>query len=276
MTYKVLTLHQPWASAMFTPLKRIETRSWLTRHRGKLLIHAAATMPRYAKEFSALLSPEIRKLLPDPLPLGVILGEVEHLECRKTERCSWCCGAGFQYAHPIDRGPCDQAVICGNCGGAGWHPERVCLTEREALFGQYKPGPDERARYGWLNDPPAIIHNADHGERKAGAMDNRTVTDKAEKRRQAKERAKEARRQFPGAILRTQDGKVTIYLVPGSLQDMKVRTHGQSGFVHTSLDDHESLVMFIHALVKRANTMARLANSFVEAMAVEPLKEIGK
>jgi hypothetical protein len=39
--WKVLTLTQPWASLVALGAKRIETRSWTTRYRGRLLIHAA-------------------------------------------------------------------------------------------------------------------------------------------------------------------------------------------------------------------------------------------
>lgn len=42
---KALTLWQPWASLVAGGLKQIETRSWTTRYRGPLAIHAAATVP---------------------------------------------------------------------------------------------------------------------------------------------------------------------------------------------------------------------------------------
>lgn len=37
---KALTLTQPWASLVACGAKRIETRSWATKHRGPLAIHA--------------------------------------------------------------------------------------------------------------------------------------------------------------------------------------------------------------------------------------------
>lgn len=42
---KALTLHQPWASLVALGVKTIETRSWATRYRGPLAIHAGATRP---------------------------------------------------------------------------------------------------------------------------------------------------------------------------------------------------------------------------------------
>lgn len=39
---KALTLHQPYAQLVALDVKRIETRSWTTKYRGQLLIHAGA------------------------------------------------------------------------------------------------------------------------------------------------------------------------------------------------------------------------------------------
>ncbi len=39
---RCLTLHQPWAQAIARGIKMYETRSWSTKHRGDLAIHAAA------------------------------------------------------------------------------------------------------------------------------------------------------------------------------------------------------------------------------------------
>jgi len=38
---KVLSLLQPWATLVVMGIKKIETRSWSTTHRGALLIHAS-------------------------------------------------------------------------------------------------------------------------------------------------------------------------------------------------------------------------------------------
>lgn len=44
---RTLTLWQPWASLVALGVKTIETRSWSTRHRGPLYIHAAARHPTF-------------------------------------------------------------------------------------------------------------------------------------------------------------------------------------------------------------------------------------
>ncbi|HNY25379.1 MAG TPA: ASCH domain-containing protein [Alphaproteobacteria bacterium] len=41
MSVKALTLWQPYATAIALGLKRYETRSWATKYRGKLAIHAS-------------------------------------------------------------------------------------------------------------------------------------------------------------------------------------------------------------------------------------------
>lgn len=94
---KALTVHQPWASLIAAGVKRIETRSWSTKHRGPLAIHAAVRDPRwsefpmaeyYLASGMAILvgtywALDNRSLGPDdpkafaPLPLGAIVATCE-------------------------------------------------------------------------------------------------------------------------------------------------------------------------------------------------------
>ena len=43
MYMKVLTIKQPYASMIVNNYKKYEFRSWKTKYRGKLLIHAGAS-----------------------------------------------------------------------------------------------------------------------------------------------------------------------------------------------------------------------------------------
>lgn len=43
---KALSLWQPWATLIAVGSKRVETRSWATRHRGPIAIHAAKRLNR--------------------------------------------------------------------------------------------------------------------------------------------------------------------------------------------------------------------------------------
>lgn len=46
---RALTLHQPWASFVACGAKQIETRSWPTKHRGPIAIHAGKRRPTFAE-----------------------------------------------------------------------------------------------------------------------------------------------------------------------------------------------------------------------------------
>jgi hypothetical protein len=57
---KALSLHQPWATLMAMGVKQVETRSWSTKYRGPLLIHAAnkwsPEQDRVAREYRHVLA----------------------------------------------------------------------------------------------------------------------------------------------------------------------------------------------------------------------------
>jgi hypothetical protein len=70
-TYKVLTIRQPWASLIVWGVKPVENRSWITNHRGALLIHAGMKYER---------DPELERKYqfgPDDLDYGAVIGIVE-------------------------------------------------------------------------------------------------------------------------------------------------------------------------------------------------------
>jgi len=89
---KAITLWQPWASAMAYQLKRNETRSYPTKHRGPLLIHAAAHKPnRY--DWDILTWAPIAKALAEKgitdtkhFPLGVAVCVVNVVDCVPVEK----------------------------------------------------------------------------------------------------------------------------------------------------------------------------------------------
>lgn len=82
----LLSLHQPWATLLSLGIKTIETRSWDTRERGWLAIHAAKHWNQEAVDLCRIL-PEFRNALngagfdvdtwtrrTTELPLGAIVG----------------------------------------------------------------------------------------------------------------------------------------------------------------------------------------------------------
>lgn len=71
---KVLTIKQPWATLIMQGDKRFEFRSWQTKYRGDLLIHAGKGTDKEAMK-------RLAKYLPDEIPLGKILGKVTLVDC---------------------------------------------------------------------------------------------------------------------------------------------------------------------------------------------------
>jgi hypothetical protein len=80
---KALSLTQPWASALFMDLKHYETRSWTTRYRGPLLIHAAKGFPKYARTFVEDEQTIGGRNLGE-LPLGALLGRIVLVDVVQT------------------------------------------------------------------------------------------------------------------------------------------------------------------------------------------------
>lgn len=74
---KALTIKQPWATLIMQGDKRFEFRSWQTKYRGELLIHAGKTIDKEAME-------RLKKYLPEIIPTGAILGKVNIVDCVKV------------------------------------------------------------------------------------------------------------------------------------------------------------------------------------------------
>lgn len=118
---KALSLWQPWATLMALGSKRIETRSWSTKYRGPLAIHAAKRFTRTERElcglepFAGVLSAGGYDDL-DDLPLGALVAVVDL----------------------VDIVPTDPTLF-----GA----IRTELGEHELSFGNYGPG-----RFAWKTE----------------------------------------------------------------------------------------------------------------------------
>ena len=74
---KVLTIKQPWATLIMQGDKRFEFRSWQTKYRGDLLIHAGKGIDKEAMK-------RLAKYIPKDMPSGKILGKVtlvDYIKC---------------------------------------------------------------------------------------------------------------------------------------------------------------------------------------------------
>jgi ASCH domain. len=85
---KAISLMQPWASLVETGAKKIETRSWSTKYRGPLAIHASKGFPKLLRElcntqpFKSALS-KFGLYADNFLPLGKIVATCELVDCIK-------------------------------------------------------------------------------------------------------------------------------------------------------------------------------------------------
>ncbi len=117
---KALTLTQPWATLVVLGEKAWETRSWRTKYRGPIAIHAARNYPRSAQRLSETDAYYVTTLGKYPitwLPLGAIIGTVELVEIERVE-----------------------AVV------------GVVIGRKEEAFGDYSPG-----RWAWQLANPMIF-----------------------------------------------------------------------------------------------------------------------
>ncbi|OLN21413.1 2-oxoglutarate dehydrogenase E1 [Domibacillus antri] len=83
---KAITIKQPWATLIALGEKRFETRSWQTKYRGQIAIHAGKSIDKEACEDtwikSTLAEHGIRSY--KDLPTGAVLAIAEIQDCHKV------------------------------------------------------------------------------------------------------------------------------------------------------------------------------------------------
>jgi len=127
---KVISLLQPWATLAVIGAKKIETRSWNTKYRGEILIHASKKLTKQqillGQNFNSKFGVGLGFV--DSLPTGAIIGKVNVIDT-------------FQF----DEQTKDSLIYYyDHENKIGWE-----LNEQELTFGDYSPG-----RYGWLVSDP--------------------------------------------------------------------------------------------------------------------------
>jgi len=101
---KCLSVKQPWAWCLFHG-KPVENRTWTTKYRGPLLIHASKTWDRegdlWIRETFPGLLPMF--LAPKERVLGVILGRVDLVDVVTEMDSPWFFGTfGFVLENPVE------------------------------------------------------------------------------------------------------------------------------------------------------------------------------
>ena len=82
---KALSIRQPWVDLLVEGSRTVEIRTWATRHRGPLLLHASGSYGIPEREASARLG----RGRPDPSRLGAIVGIAELVDCRPVREEDW-------------------------------------------------------------------------------------------------------------------------------------------------------------------------------------------
>lgn len=104
---KALSLRQPWAWLAANGHKTIENRTWATRYRGLLLLHAGLQPDR---KFVELLATPLATIdVPDDLAYGGIVGVAELVDCVTECDSEWFVGpVGWllRDARPVEFVPC--------------------------------------------------------------------------------------------------------------------------------------------------------------------------
>ncbi len=132
---KVLSILQPWASLAVLGHKRIETRSWNTKYRGELYIHASlgknykklkADDPLYRFYHPLFAYNKIEPM--EKLPFGAIIGKVDLVETIQFDKNTINREQDFHYGSLFE------------------------YTPQELAFGDYTTG-----RFGWLLANPVMF-----------------------------------------------------------------------------------------------------------------------
>jgi hypothetical protein len=84
---KIISIRQPWATLIVRGIKDIENRSWATRYRGPVLVHASLrrsshSLADIARQFGIDL-PQVE------LPLGGIVGTTNIIDCVDAHPSPW-------------------------------------------------------------------------------------------------------------------------------------------------------------------------------------------
>ena len=84
---KALSIRHPWVDLILAGTKTIEIRTWATRYRGPLLLHASSAYGISERETAARL----RLPAPDPATLGAVVGVAKLVDCRPVRLDDWKC-----------------------------------------------------------------------------------------------------------------------------------------------------------------------------------------
>lgn len=149
---KTLTIRQPWASLIAAGVKTIETRSWSTRYRGPLAIHAGAHHPVPGEELCGdsgwywewdvdhgIVINHREPWCEHPAPLGAVVATCTLADVVPVDSLGWTelwSGWAWQLNGGLLRPPQPDPTV---------RNLRVVANIYQRPFGDFTPG-----RYAWL------------------------------------------------------------------------------------------------------------------------------
>jgi hypothetical protein len=91
---KIISIRQPWASLIVSGVKDVENRTWSTRYRGPVLIHASRTVDEISDdEFQVRFGMP----LPAASPRGGVVGVAEIVDCVTEHPSRWYAPGHFAF-----------------------------------------------------------------------------------------------------------------------------------------------------------------------------------
>lgn len=141
---KVLTIRQPWASAILGGGKDVENRTWRTSYRGPLAIHAASRLDdgvlhrdtrTEARAYWSSAGFDV-----DTLTLGAIVGVVDVIGCVPAQECDsdwancWEGGPSFCWLLDDPRALVEPIPAKGRLGLWEWPELDAILAEPGAII----------------------------------------------------------------------------------------------------------------------------------------------
>lgn len=88
---KAITIKQPWATLIALGEKKFETRSWQTKYRGPIAIHAGKTVEKEMLDYVVISSALAKHGIysHEDLPTGAVIAIAELVECHKITADYW-------------------------------------------------------------------------------------------------------------------------------------------------------------------------------------------
>ena len=102
VTEYYLSVRQPYAWAIIAGIKDVENRSWLTKIRGRIFIHAGMNKHELVDKMDHLRRNGVKKIpKEEDMTFGAIIGSVEIVDCVEKHGSKWYEGnIGFLLAKP--------------------------------------------------------------------------------------------------------------------------------------------------------------------------------